>query len=57
MYHPDHMLRIAHDREAELVREAEVCGVPQRAKGHSRLFGWILTAGAIAILILLPLAL
>jgi hypothetical protein len=23
------MLKIAHDREAELVREAQLCGVPQ----------------------------
>ena len=29
MYHPDHMLKIAHDREAYLVREAQICGVPK----------------------------
>lgn len=57
MYHPDAMLRIGHDREAELVREAQACGVGQRADGQNRLFGRILAAGLIAILILLPLAL
>lgn len=45
MYHPDHMLRIGHDREAELVREAQACGVGQRAAGQNRLFGRILAAG------------
>jgi hypothetical protein len=29
MYHPDSMLKIAHDREAYLVREAQICGVPK----------------------------
>jgi hypothetical protein len=29
MYHPTSLLRIAHDREAELIREAQFCGVPQ----------------------------
>ncbi|MGH2524356.1 MAG: hypothetical protein ACRDH2_17755 [Anaerolineales bacterium] len=31
MYHPDAMMKIAHTREAELVREAQRCGVPQKA--------------------------
>jgi hypothetical protein len=35
MYHPDMMMNIAHKREAELVREAELCGVP-KAEGDSR---------------------
>ena len=29
MYHPDALLQIAHRREAELVREAQDCGIPQ----------------------------
>ena len=29
MYHPDALLKIAHDREAELVREAQACGLPK----------------------------
>ena len=29
MYHPDMMLNMAHEREAELVREAQMCGVPK----------------------------
>ena len=31
MYHPDAMMKVAHTREAELVREAQRCGVPQKA--------------------------
>jgi hypothetical protein len=27
MYHPDSYLRIAHDREAELIRDAQNCEV------------------------------
>ena len=37
MYHPDAMLKIAHDREAELVREAEMCGVPKAEPDRLRL--------------------
>lgn len=29
MFHPDALLTVAHTREAELIREAEACGVPQ----------------------------
>jgi len=29
MYHPDALLKIGHDREAELVREAQACGMPK----------------------------
>ena len=35
MYHPDMMLKIAHQRQAELEREAEMCGVPKAE--HERL--------------------
>ena len=36
MYNTDAILRYAHDREAELVREAQICGVPQvEPKGWS----------------------
>jgi hypothetical protein len=35
MYHPKMMLRIAHQREAELAREAEMCGVTKA--GHDPL--------------------
>jgi hypothetical protein len=35
MYQPEMMLNIAHKREAELIREAELCGVPQ-VEGTSR---------------------
>jgi hypothetical protein len=35
MYHPDAMLKIAYDREAELVREAVACGVPKGAEADS----------------------
>ena len=34
MYHPNAMLKIAHDREAELVREAEACGIPKKTDGN-----------------------
>ena len=30
MYHPDAFLTIAHTREAELVREAQACGLPKK---------------------------
>ena len=36
MYHPDTMLYIAHRREAELIREAEACGIPRRAEAGRR---------------------
>ena len=29
MYHPNALLKIGHDREAELVREAQACGMPK----------------------------
>jgi hypothetical protein len=50
MYHPDSMLKIAHNREAELVREAQICGVPQAEArpGTIRLeLGLIVIAGTI----------
>ncbi len=31
MYHPDAFMKIAHTREAELIREAEACRAPQGA--------------------------
>ncbi len=37
MYHPDAMLKVAHTREAELVREAEMCGVPKAEPDRLRL--------------------
>ena len=43
MYHPDAMLKIAHDREAELVREAAICGMPKAEPGRPWLSGRILT--------------
>ena len=33
MFHPDALLKIGHDREAELIRDAEACDVPQSSKG------------------------
>ena len=43
MYHPDAMLKIAHDREAELVREAEICGIPKKAEaGNPRMLKRVL---------------
>ena len=32
MYHPDAFLTIAHTREAELVREAQACGLPKKVE-------------------------
>jgi len=29
MYHPNALLKIGHDREAELVRDAQACGMPK----------------------------
>ena len=29
MYHPDSMLRIAHEREGELIRDAQLCDMPK----------------------------
>ncbi len=52
MYHPDMMLNIAHQREAELIREAELCGVPQ-AKDVSRNLPWQLLT--IALICAIPL--
>ena len=42
MYHPNAMLKIAHDREAELVREAEICGMPKAEPGRPWLSGRML---------------
>jgi len=36
MYHPDAMLKVAHTRELELIREAEACGIPTRAEAGRR---------------------
>ena len=46
MYHPDAMLKIAHDREAELVREAEICGMPKAEPGRPWLSGRVLAIAA-----------
>ena len=39
MYHPDMMLNIAHKREAELVRDAIMCGVPKAEHDRLKLSG------------------
>jgi hypothetical protein len=46
MYHPDTLLQIAHRREAELVREAQDCGLPQAGSGRARFSA----AGAVIVL-------
>jgi hypothetical protein len=48
MYHPDTMLYIAHRREAELIREAEACGIPRRAEGDRRTLSKRVLSTAIA---------
>ncbi|MGQ0600403.1 MAG: hypothetical protein ACT4QE_01750 [Anaerolineales bacterium] len=50
MYHPDAMLTVAHTREAELIREAEACGVPQAEGRTLWLTGSMLIVTALAIL-------
>lgn len=39
MFHPDSMLKIGHDREAELIRDADACGVAQASQAGRRLGG------------------
>jgi hypothetical protein len=34
MYHPNTMLKIAHEREEYLVREAQLCGIPKAGHPH-----------------------
>ena len=54
MYHPDAFLTIAHTREAELVREAQACGLPQRveAKAESAWLPRQTLAVALALVVL-----
>lgn len=52
MYHPEMMLNIAHKREAELVRDAELCGVPKAGGDRSRLPQQLL---AMALICAIPL--
>ncbi len=54
MYYPDAMLKVAHTREAELVRDAEMCGVPQAEHDRQKLSGPVL---AMALGCVIPLAL
>src|SRR5713226_4104632 len=54
MYHPDMMLNIAHQREAELVREAVMCGVPKAEHGRQKLSGPVVAmalCGAIGLVL------
>lgn len=57
MYHPDAMLKVAHDREAELVREAEICGMPKAEPGRpwlsGRMLAIALTLAIVAIVLIL----
>ncbi|MGQ0603379.1 MAG: hypothetical protein ACT4QE_16980 [Anaerolineales bacterium] len=50
MYHPDAMLTVAHTREAELIREAEACGIPQAEGRAPNLTRLMLIVTALAIL-------
>jgi hypothetical protein len=45
MYHPDTMLYIAHKREAELVKDAELCAVSKTAGVHAKAIAVILALG------------
>jgi len=42
MFHPNHLLQIAHTRERELVKEAEACGLPKAEAESPRLSKQIL---------------
>ncbi len=50
MYHPDAMLKVAHTREAELVREAERCRVPKAEPDRLRLSRSVLFLALCAVL-------
>ncbi len=52
MYHPDMMLNIGHKREAELVRDAEMCGVPKAEPQHQKLSGSVLAVCCVTLLFL-----
>ena len=53
MYHPDHMLQIAHTRERELVKEAEACGLPKADAPRPWMSGRVLAiAWAVASLVI-----
>lgn len=54
MYHPDAMLKIGHDREAELVREAQACGMSKAQADRPRIASrrLVLTLAAAAPIVL-----
>ena len=56
MYQPEMMLNIAHKREAELIRDAELCGVPQAEDVSRNLPRQLLTVALICVVPLVILA-